>query len=75
MYMSFVEKYSPQRKEHHREHLARQSEHLSVVRDYQLQCMKRASDPELRENYRDIANLLEQTIGQYEALLAKLQSE
>jgi len=73
--MSFVQKYFPQVQELHRDHLARQWEHLRVVRNFHLQCMANTWDPELREKYRDIATLLEQVICQYEDLLAKLQSK
>jgi hypothetical protein len=46
-----------------------------MVRNFHLQCMDNTQDLELREKYRDIANLLEQAIFQYEDLLAKLQSK
>ena len=73
--LSFTQKYFPQGQELHREHLTRQWEHLRVVRNFHLQCMDNTQNPELREKYRDIANLLEQAICQYEDLLAKLQSK
>jgi len=73
--MSFVQKYFPQGQDLHREHLTRQCEHLRLVRNFQLQCMNRAQDPQVRENYLNIANLLEQAICEYEELLAKLQSK
>jgi len=73
--MSFTQKYFPQGQDLHRDHLARQWEHLRVVRNFHLQYMANTWDPELRENYHDIATLLEQVICQYEDLLAKLQSK
>ena len=73
--MSFVQKYFPQDQDLQRERLTRQCEHLHLVRNFQLHCMARAEDPEIRENYRDIADLLEQAICEYEELLAKLQSK
>jgi hypothetical protein len=73
--MSFVQKYFPQDQDLQRERLTRQYEYLHMVRDFQLHCMAKADDPALCENYRAIADLLEQAIHEYQELLAKLQSK
>jgi hypothetical protein len=73
--MSFTQKYFPQVQELHRDHLTRQWEHLRLIRNFHLQCMQKAQDPELCQRYRDIAVLLEQAIGQYEELLETLRSK
>jgi hypothetical protein len=56
------------------EHLRRQREHLHVVRDYHLQAMQEFKNPQIYERHRDIANLLDLVISQYESLCAELQS-
>jgi hypothetical protein len=74
VYMSFVQKYFPHDQDLQRERLTRQCENLRLVRDFQLHCMARADDPDIRKNYRNIANLLEQAIHEYQDLLARLES-
>ena len=72
--MSFIQKTFPQHQDLYKERLIRQYEYLHMVRDFQLRCMAEADEPALRENYRAIAGLLEQTIHEYQGLLAKLES-
>jgi hypothetical protein len=72
--MSFVQKHFPQSQGLQRERLTRQCEYLRVVLSFQLHCMAGADDPAIRKNYRNIADLLEQAIGEYQDLLAKLES-
>jgi len=59
----------------HIEHLQAQYEHLLVLYDYHLHQMNTARTHQLFESYRDIVSSMQNVIGQYEGLLAKLNPD
>ena len=73
--MSLPLDHHPQFQEFYIQHLIRQWDHLTVVRSYHLWWMTRAGDPQISERHRNMAELLERTLSEYEDLLAALQSQ
>ncbi len=55
--------------------LATQREHLLLIRKRQLMWMSESNDAQLCDDYRQIADLLQQTAHLYDQLIDELQTD